>query len=245
MKTSKLLSLSIFLGIVILMNLLSIPVQAQTLPMDDAAKQPTHTQSAGQPTKKTKNTPPPKRTNTPRPANTATRSQHTSLPTLAFTSISQSTQTLTTGTSVSTKNATLSTVVTSQFSATPTALGMGTIAAQQTATVNASFLTSTAVAKRYSPTPTNFGAASPTPGELELTATSAALTTTPTKDIAQFAVVSPTSTFIVVSAPILPDPVARSGSRVYWFLGAGILLLVLSYLVYREWKKPSPGTEAK
>jgi hypothetical protein len=60
---------------------------------------------------------------------------------------------------------------------------MDTVVVQMSETANASFLTSTSIAKAYSQTPTNFGAptatATFTPNASELTATAAAPTTTP------------------------------------------------------------------
>lgn len=254
MQTSKLTSLYIFLGMLIIMGILSVPAQAKTVHSGNeqvsgigefVGKPPTKTKNA-------KSTSVPKKTATPKPANTATKvptRQNTSIPPTSSTSISLPTQIGTAGTPVSTLNvpATLSTSVTSAYSPTPTALGMSTVAAHQTETAGASFLTSTALAHAYSPTPTNFGASTPTatftPNATEHAATFVALTTTPLREGSQSAATSsPTLSPTAVQAPVNfnSTPAIPAGQKMYWIIGvSAVILLSLFYLAYKEWKKYS------
>src|SRR5690242_659730 len=119
MNTSKLTPLYLLLGMLVIMSIISFPVQAQSAqprneqPNNAYGKPPTHI-------KKTKS--PPRKTATPRPANTATRApagQNTSVPT-SSTSASQPTEMSTTGTPVSTSKP----ATTAIYSPTPTPQAM-------------------------------------------------------------------------------------------------------------------------
>lgn len=241
MKTSKLTPLYLLLGMLVIMSIISFPVQAQSAqprneqPNNAYGKPPTHT-------RKTKS--PPRKTATPRPASTATRvsaGQNTSVPT-SSTFASQPTEMNTTGTPVSTSNVPATTAI---YSATPTPQGMNTIAAQQTKTAGASFMTSTSLALTFSPTPTNFGAPTATltftPNASELTGTALALSTTPLVQASStIATSSPTPTIaqIPVSRPEIP--VTAQGSKWYTWVATIIgsaILLTLFYLMFREWKR--------
>src|SRR6266498_1807676 len=241
MKTSKLSSLLLLLGLLILMSMFSFPVQAQTAqprneqPNSQFGKPPTNTKKAKSP---------PRKTATPRPANTATKAptrQNTAVPT-SSTSVSQPTEMNTTGTPASTSNVPATSAV---YSATPTPQGMNTIVAQQTKTAGASFLTSTSLALTFSPTPTNFGAPTATltftPNALELTATALALSTPLADASPTTATFSPTPTTVILLAVSRPEiPVTAKGLNLYIWIAAiagGVVLLTLFYLLYKEWSR--------
>ncbi len=232
------------------MGILSVPAQAKTVYTGNeqvngngefVRKPPTKTKNA-------KSTPVSRKTATPRPANTATKvptRQSTSVPT-SSTSISLPTQIEIAGTPVSTLEvpATLSTPVTSAYSPTPTALGMGTVSVRQTETVAASFLTSTSLASAYSPTPTNFGASTSTvtftPNPTEQVATSVALTTTPFKKSTSSPTLSPTPVQAPVNFGLPSGTSAWQKQKMYWIIGvSAVILLALFYMAYKEWKKYS------
>ncbi len=219
MKTSKPASLSILLGILVILGLLSFPVQAKS-------DQSGHEQTAGlvgKPTAKTKRVKPtnPPKTATPKPANTATRSSGIST-TTSSTSASQPTGSGVPGTPTS----------------TPTAVS--TAAARQTQTAQSVFQTSTSLARSYSPTPTNFGAATFTPQVWELTVTSAALTAAPTGRYLSAAAVSTKAT-TPVSIPVSSSgeaAVSQPSKKMSLLIPAILLVfIVLCFLLYRELKK--------
>jgi len=126
---------------------------------------------------------------------------------------------------------------------------MSTVAAQQTETASVSFLTSTALADAYSPTPTNIGAptatGTSTPNASESTATSIALTTSPIAveealHAITFVHASPTHSPTVVPAPVRFKQARTlpAWKEMYWIAFIPVLL-TLVYITYREWKKYS------
>lgn len=243
MKTSKPTSIVLLLGALFLISALSFPVQAKSGPTG-ASHQSGNFDKPPTNTKKAKSTPPPKRTFTPRPANTATRAAATNPGTVVVTRIA--------GTAVSTLNGSPAASPTPNplFSATPTALGMNTIVAQQTGTVYASYLTSTALAKVYSPTPTNIGAEKLTPTDSDPMALSVAMTTTPPAETSDVMIILPTVTVSPtvmqahLNTTIEKSRSTRHTSGMYWLIGAGgFILLFLVYVLYREWKRPSAKAE--
>jgi len=112
-------------------------------------------------------------------------------------------------------------------------------------TIQASYLTSTAIAAFYTPTPTNIGAptitATRTPNSSELTATSIALTTTPTggpqRTATSLPMLSPTVTQTSVSVRH-PQAEQKNGWR-YWiiFVIVFVIFLFLARMLYAGLKK--------
>jgi hypothetical protein len=130
------------------------------------------------------------------------------------------------------------------FSPTPTSLIMSTIATQQTATANASYLTSTAMARSYSPTPTSLGAEKITPiASSDAASLSLPLMTTPGSEFSEAMIITPTTTFSPTPVQALVDvqkrPEAKTRDNQVWILmGTGVLILLFLFpILYREWKK--------
>jgi hypothetical protein len=127
---------------------------------------------------------------------------------------------------------------------------MNTIVAQQTGTVYASYQTSTALAKIYSPTPTNIGAEKLTPTDSDPMDLSVAMTTTPLAETSGGMITLPTVTFSPTAVQVSLDTSLEQNQStqpttgMYWILGTGgFILLVLVSVLYREWNKPAAKTE--
>jgi hypothetical protein len=120
---------------------------------------------------------------------------------------------------------------------------LNTVVSQLTATSGVVNMTSTSAALTASPTPTNIGASTSTPNNLQQTATSIVLTTVPTSAYGQ-----PTVTLLADTSamsqeiPITsgePDKAQKPGTM-FWILGIGLLfLLLLLYVLNKELRKSS------
>lgn len=234
MTTSKFSWFYLFIGMLITMSILYMPVQAESV---NSGEQQYNSNFVGKPPTKVKRpkATPKSKTATPKPANTATKMPPTHGVTLAVPSATLKTSATPIGTNIAPGTS----LPTSTFSSE-----LNTTVAELTSTSGAIYKTSTSAALTASSTPTKVGAPTSTPNHLELTATSIVKTTVP-QSVAGLTgnlTVSPTSTKSNNTVPITSDQPekAQSKARLFGILGVGfVILFLLVYMLRKELKKSS------